>query len=81
MPYYRRPDGGPTSELDCLRAAFIPLRRLYDDLPAADLSPMKLKAVRETMIVAGLTCRTTINSRIGRIKRAFRWGVEAELVP
>src|SRR5947209_6789212 len=37
--YYRRPDGSPSAELVCLRSALGPLRRLYDDLPAADFSP------------------------------------------
>jgi integrase len=78
--YYRRPDGSPSPELHCLRAAFRPLRRLYDDLPAADFSPKKLKAVREMMMQAGLT-RTTINRQIGRIKRVFKWAVENELIP
>ena len=77
--YYRKPDGSATSELDCLRAAFRPLRRLYDDLPAAEFSPTKLKAVREKMVQSGLT-RTTINRHIGRIKRLFKWAVENELI-
>ena len=64
----------------CLRSALGPLRRLHEDLPAADFSPLKLKAVREAMVGAGLT-RSTINRNVGRIKRVFAWAVENELVP
>lgn len=78
--YYRQPDGDPSPELTCLRAALGPLRRLYEDLPAAEFSPLKLKAVRQSMIDAGLT-RATINHNVGRMKRVFAWAVENELVP
>jgi integrase len=78
--YYRKPDGSPSPELTCLRAALRPFRRLYEDLPAAEFSPLKLKAVRERMIDAGLT-RATVNRNVGRVKRVFAWAVENELVP
>jgi hypothetical protein len=78
--YYRRPDGTPSPELNCLRAAFRPLRRFYDDLPAREFSPRKLKVVRYAMIRDGLA-RTTINYHVGRIKRVFVWAVENELIP
>jgi integrase len=58
--YYRKPDATPSPELGCILAAFRRLRKLYDDLPAAEFSPTKLKAVREHMIQSGLA-RTTIN--------------------
>jgi hypothetical protein len=78
--YYRKPDGAPSPELGCILADYSPLRKLYDDLPAAEFSPTKLKAVREHMIQSGLA-RTTINYHVGRIKRVFAWAVENELVP
>jgi integrase len=78
--YYRKPDGTPSPELGCILAAYRPLRKLYDDLPAEEFSPKKLKAVREHMIQSGLA-RTTINYHVGRIKRVFAWAVENELVP
>jgi integrase len=77
--YYRKPDGSPSPELICLRAALGPLR-MDDDLPAAAFSPLKLKGVRETMIDTGLT-RATINRNVGRVKRVFALAVENELVP
>ena len=78
--YYRRPDGTPTGEEVNYKYALRPLRRLYGDLPARDFTPLKLKAVRQEMISAGLA-RTVINGRVGRIVRMFRWGVAEELVP
>src|SRR5262249_48069796 len=42
--------------------------------------PLALKAVRQTMVEAGL-CRGVINQRGGRVRRVFRWAVGNELVP
>lgn len=78
--YYGRADGTPAAELDNLRLALIPLRRLYGGTPARDFGPMALKAVRQDMVDAGLS-RRTVNQRVARIARVFRFGVENELVP
>ena len=77
---YRDGDGVPTRELDNLKDALRPLRKLYGDTEAAKFGPMALRTVRENMIGAGL-CRRTINTRIGRLKRVFRWAVSYELLP
>jgi integrase len=78
--FYRRADGTPTGELENLRLALRPLKNLYGGTPARDFGPKALKAVRQDMINSGL-CRRTINQRIGRIRRAFQFAVENELVP
>jgi integrase len=78
--FYRRPDGTPTGEELNFKYALRPARQLYGDLPAADFSPLKLRAVRQQMIDAGLS-RGVINGRVSRIVRMFRWGVAEELVP
>jgi integrase len=78
--HYRGPDGAPTGELDNLRDALRPLRRLYGATPAADFGPLALRAVREEMIRSGL-CRQTVNARTNRIRRAFRWAASLELIP
>jgi integrase len=44
-----------------------------------DFGPRSLKAVRERMIEQGL-CRRVINSRVNRIRRMFKWGVENEFL-
>ncbi len=77
---YRDGDGNPTRELDNLKDALRPLRKLYGVTEAAKFGPMSLRTVREEMIAVGL-CRRTINTRIGRLKRVFRWAVSYELLP
>ncbi len=78
--YYRKPDGRPTGELSPLQSALRVLRQLYGDTPADEFGPLKLRAVREAMIVAGWS-RNTINGQVKRVVRLFRWGAENELLP
>ena len=74
--YYRQ-----SSEPQNIVYAFRPLKELYSRTSAVAFGPLALKAVRQRMIADGI-CRTEINKRIGRrIKRAFRWAVENELLP
>jgi integrase len=73
-------DGRPTREMDNIRDAMRPVRQLYGPIAAADFRPSALKAVVQVMADSGL-CRNTINFRVGKIRRMFRWGTEAELVP
>jgi hypothetical protein len=56
------------------------LKIRHGSTPARDFSPLKLKAVRQAMIDAGLS-RTTINQRVRRIVRVFKWAASEELVP
>ncbi len=78
--YYVRPDGTPTMEQEWIRRAVEPLVKLYGRTPAADFGPLALKVVRQNMIDAGLA-RTTINQRVNRVRRLFRWAAENELSP
>lgn len=77
--YYVK-DGRPTSEVDTIRQALRPVRKLYGPTPAVDFGPRALKAVRQAMIEQGW-CRGYINKQILRIRRMFSWAVENELVP
>jgi integrase len=88
--YYRGPGGEPTSELHNFTMSLRPLNHLYAALPAAEFSPLKLKAVRKLMVDGyehpqhgpqPALSRVNINHRIGRIKRVFAWAVSEELVP
>jgi integrase len=45
-----------------------------------DFGPLALKAIQQEMVAAGLS-RGVINSRIGKIKRFFRWIVSEQLAP
>ncbi len=78
--YYRRPDGKPTYEVEEIRRSLAPLNRLYGSTPAAAFGPLALDTVREEMIRVGW-CRTLINRRMERVKRAFRWSTSRELIP
>jgi integrase len=77
--YYVK-DGVQTSEDSCIRLALRPVVRLFGNLLACQFGPLKLKQARQAMIDAGAK-RSTINRHVGRIKLAFRWAVENELLP
>lgn len=77
--YYVK-NGALTGEYRNIGDALRPLTALYGRTRVADFGPSSLKAVRQAMIDADL-CRRTINNRINRIRRVFKWGVENELVP
>ena len=66
-------------EQEKISLAMRPLRVLYGKTPVAQFGPLSLKAVRQLMIDADLA-RTTINSRINRLRHIFKWGVENQLV-
>jgi hypothetical protein len=70
----------PTTELLNLKDALHLLRSMYGRTRACELGPVALRAIRQRMIEDALS-RTTINARINRIRRVFRWGVSVELIP
>jgi hypothetical protein len=77
--YYRR-GGKRTGEAETIRYALRPLLRRYGALLAAELTPKRLKEVREDMIALGWW-RRYVNSSVCRIRLMFAWAVEEELVP
>ncbi len=78
--HYRAPDGTPGHEIVNIQCALRPLRRLYGTTPAVDFGPKALKLVRAEMVRSGLA-RTTVNGRVNRIRRAFKWAASEELIP
>jgi len=78
--HYLHPDGSPSEELGNIKVALRPLRRLYGPTPAAEFGPLALRSVRDEMVRSGLA-RTSVNARINRIRRAFKWAASVELVP
>jgi integrase len=70
----------PSVEAAQIRLAMRPVVDRYGHTLARDFGPLALKAVREVWIEAGLA-RRYINQRVGRIVRAWAWGVENELLP
>lgn len=72
--------GRPTDEQAGIRAALRFVRQLYGTIPIGEFGPLKLKAVRQAMIDAGLS-RKVVNQYISRVRRMCRWGAENELIP
>jgi integrase len=77
--YYRK-GGKVTPEVNNIRVAVRPLKRLYGRTRVGDFTPLALKAIQEDMIASGLS-RPGINARVNRIRRVFRWGVAECLIP
>ncbi len=78
--YYRKTDGTPTNEVRDVHLSLRPVKALYGRQPCSEFGPTALKVVRERMVTDGLS-RKTANQRIGRVKRMFKWGAAAELIP
>jgi len=76
--YYRK-GGKITREAELVREALTFACDLYGRTPAEQFGPKRLDKVRQRMIKQGWT-RKHINKQIGRIKRAFTWAVEKELI-
>lgn len=80
LTYYRKPSGRLTGEHVNYAHALAPLLDLFGPEPASAMTPGRLKAVRQRMIESGRLSRGTINQRIGKVRRLFRWAVSEELV-
>lgn len=68
------------SSVENIRRSLSKVKELYAHTKAVDFGPKALKAVRAAMVADGLA-RTTVNNRIRKIKMAFAWAVEEELLP
>ena len=77
--YYVK-DDEVTAEYTNMIAALKPVVALHAAELAGDFGPRKMKAIRQTWISNGLA-RSTINSQVRRVARAFRWAASEELVP
>jgi len=78
ITYYRK-NGESTGEFENMKLAVKPLNEMFESELITNFGPLKLKLVRDRMVGSGL-CRNQVNSRINRIRRVFKWGVENELV-
>jgi integrase len=75
--HYPSPQGHASSELANLKDALKPLRQLYGHTAAQSFGPLALQALQQHLVTTGL-CRTTINARINRVRRLFKWAVAQE---
>lgn len=83
------------SERHCQRAALRVLRQLFGFTSVTEFGPLKLRAVRESMVGGDPNqkdkdgkpkprkpwLRGVVNRQVKRIQALFRWGVSWELVP
>lgn len=76
---YFQKGGRKTSEIAIFKLVISKLVRKYGALPVYDVTPLRLKALREQFITEEYA-RTTINAFCGKIARMWKWGVENELV-
>jgi integrase len=77
--YYCK-NGKLSGWLDHIRLMLRKVRETYGLTPAADFGPLKLKAIRQTMIDAGHS-RPYINKLVPIIPRMFKWAAAEEIVP
>jgi len=77
--YYVK-NGRPTGEINNIRGAVVKLKELYGRTLSGEFGPESLEIVQQAMISPKLA-RTTINNRVSRIKRMFRWAARKGLVP
>lgn len=77
--YYCK-NGVPSGWLAHIRLMLRKLRETYGLTPAADFGPIKLKAIRQTLIDASHS-RPYINKLVPIIPRMFKWAVAEEIVP
>jgi integrase len=66
-------------EVDNLGEAIKPMRVKFGFMPVADFGPLQLRTLRNHWIEQGLA-RNTINARVIRLKRFFRWACSYELI-
>ena len=74
-----RKHGRETSEVTAQKIALRYLLDLFRTCPLADFGPLKLRAVRDAMVRDNLA-RKSINRHVGRIRQAFAWAAENELI-
>jgi integrase len=87
--YYQKLDGSYATDFKEYRICLRPVKHLYGLSMARDFGPLALKAARQLMIDGydhpkygwqPPLARMTINKRIGRIKRVWKWGAAEELI-
>lgn len=80
LSYYRDANGRVGKHVTNIDEAVRPLLKLYSHTLAVEFGPLRLKAVRQTLIDAGRV-RSNINRLIARIRHVFKWAAENELIP
>src|SRR5262249_20094183 len=76
--HYRALDGKPARELENVKEALKPLRRLYGHTAATAFGPLALRALQQELARSKLA-RSTLNNRINRVRRVFKWAASFQL--
>jgi integrase len=77
--YPERAEDG-NNEIVNFRKAMERLVTFYGSLPVSQFGPKRLKTIRAAMIESQFA-RSYINATVRRIKQAFAWGAEEEILP
>jgi integrase len=70
---------GVSREVDNLREALRPVREQFGWMVMSEFGPLQVRVLRNRWIEEGLA-RNTINARVIRLKRFFKWAVSYELI-
>ncbi|WP_432797753.1 tyrosine-type recombinase/integrase [Poriferisphaera sp. WC338] len=76
---YRKPDGGLSNEYHAIAYVLGQLLDVQPDISSEDFGPSLLIKFRDYLETFEYT-RQTINDKISRVKRVFRWACEREYV-
>jgi len=77
--HYRTEDGSESDEIRHLKTVCRYARELYGTTPAIQFGPLALKAVRQKFVDNNWS-RKTVNARVERVRRIFKWAVAEELI-
>lgn len=78
--HYRDHEGNLSQELENIKYALRPLRKLYGHTLAREFGPLALRALQQELVKEGLA-RSVVNARINRVRRVFKWAASFELIP
>lgn len=73
-------NGKLTPAYDHIKYVIGHVRLLFGMTPARDFGPLRLEAVRQRFI-ENEQCRSYVNANVGRVRRAFKWGVSRQMIP
>lgn len=78
--YYRHPDGTQTGEARHAITDVRLFREMYGQACLSELTHADMLRHRDALLRSGI-CRTTINKRIGAVKRMIAWALDEALIP
>lgn len=77
--YYKHADGTPTSEVATIRISLREFRSMFGNAAVAELTHADMLVHRDALVRSGIA-RTTVNARVGVVKRMISWALEEALI-